>query len=39
MAPFGALRPLDLGLEFMGVNFGSIGIGKERADLVGRAVD
>jgi hypothetical protein len=38
-SPFGTLRTLNLGLEFMGVNFGSIGIGQERSDLVGCAVD
>jgi hypothetical protein len=36
---FGALRPLDLGFEFMGVDFGSIGGGNKRADLVGRPVE
>ena len=35
---FGALRPLDLGLEFMGVDLGAIGRRNQRADLVGRPV-
>jgi hypothetical protein len=34
----GALRPLDLGFEFMGVDLRSIGGGDECADLVGGAV-
>ena len=37
--PFGTLCPLNLGLEFMGVNFGSIGSSEERSDFVGCAVD
>src|SRR3546814_3107712 len=36
---FGALRPLDLGFKFMGVDLGSIGGSNQRADLVGRPVD
>ncbi len=34
----GALRPLDLGLEVMGVDLGSIDRSNQRADLVGRPV-
>ena len=36
---FGTLRTLNLGLKFMGMNFGSIGSGQERSDLIGCAVD